>query len=174
MGQMERKKIRLSEPNMVIAAWKIFPEKFSVFGWPEYPDACRISTGKWHLKDKGKRWITGTNNQYIITEKGRAEIEVAKELLKMPSKKKHYSKTRRYDKLLTQVKKTTAFTKYKKGEEITQFDLYDMLQCTLDSSGDVLKENYDALCVLAVEAKSKEMIDFLEIIKENFEEIKNA
>ena len=175
MAKMEENQICLSFPNMTISAWKIFPKKFSIFGWPKYPDSSRISTGIWHLKDKGKRWITGTNSQYLITEKGRREVEIAEQLLKQPpTKRKYHSKTRKQDKLLIQVKKTAAYIKYIDKEKITQFDLYDMLQCTLDSSKNVLKENYDALLVLALDAKSKEMIDFLNVIKENFEEIKNA
>ena len=178
MDKMEKNNIRLSEPNISLAAWVMFPDKFSIFGWPEYPCSKRTNLSCLHMKYKNKRWITGTSNQYLITEKGRKIVEETTEFLESDTQKKQkrksYSKTRRQDKLVSQIKKTTAYVKYTKGKEISQFDLYEMLQCTLDSSGDVLKENYDALCIYAAEAECEEVIEFLTVIKNNFEEIKNV
>jgi hypothetical protein len=176
MGEMEKLNIRMSEPNIAVAAWRIFPkDKFSLFGYPEYPDSNRAHTGIWHLVHAKKRWITGTGNEYVITEKGRKLIEDTEMLLSNnTNKRKSYSKTRRQDKLLKEIKTTTAFLKYKKDEDITMFDLVDLLQCTLDSSEGVLKENFDALCIVASEEESEEVSDFLKILRRNFEEVKNG
>ena len=178
MSEMEKQGIRLSEPNMVVASWKMFPKKFSIFGWSQYPDSSRVSTGKWHLQDAKKKWITGDSNQYVITEKGRMAIRNAEELLDQGSgtlsSPRSPSNTRKQDKIIAYIRKTDAFKKYKKGKEITQFDLYDLLQCTLDSSGDALKENYDSLQVLAMEAKAEDIITFLNNIQKEFKEIKHG
>lgn len=174
MSYLDKKGILLSEPNISVSSWKMFPQKFSIFGWSEYPDSTRVHTCLWHLKDKGKRWITGTPSQFIITEKGLKESDVTSTLLKRPITNKSYSKTRKQEKILEQVKKTKAYLKYLSGDQISNFDLYDLLQCTLDSSKKVLKENYDSLLVLAKESDSEDMITFLRKIKENFEEIKNG
>lgn len=174
MGEMEKKNIRLSEPNIAVAAWKIFPkDKFALFGYPEYPDSNRAHTGIWHLIHVKKRWIIGTGNEYVITEKGRKLIDDTEMLLdNNTNKRKSYSKTRRQNKLITEIQKTTAFMKYEKGEEITKFDLLDLLQCTLDSSEGVLRENFDALCIIADD--SEEITKFLKIVRNNFGEIKNV
>lgn len=176
LDEMEKNNIRLSFPNITVSAWRIFPDKFSLFGFREYPDSNRMQTCIWHLVDKKKRWIAGTKNQFIITEKGAAEIGVARDILKQPKKKKYLSKTRVQEKMLKQVEETEAYKKFSNGksEAITQFDLYELLQCTLDSSRDILKENFDTLVILATQANSAEMLEFFNIIKRNFEEIKNA
>jgi len=176
LGEMEALGIRLSEPNIAIAAWSMFPDKYSIFGWPDLPCSKRANTGILHIRYKTKRWITGTQNEYVITEKGRAVIEETKDLIETGRiKKQNYrSKTRKQEKLIVQAKKTSAYIKYTKKEEITQFDLYNLLQCTLDSSISVLRENYDYLMVLANESEDKEMLEFLNLIQKNFEELNHA
>ena len=170
---MEKLGIRLSEPNIAIGAWSMFPKKYSIFGWPKLPCSKRANTGILHIRYKTKRWITGTQNEYIITEKGRVVIEDTKDLIETGQiKKQNYrSKTRKQEKLIVQAKKTSAYLKYTKKEEITQFDVYDLLQCTLDSSISVLRENYDSLMVLVSEAEEKDMLEFLNLIKKNFKEL---
>jgi len=174
LGEMEKLNIRLSAPNATMAILKIFPKKFTLFGWPGVPDGARAASTLWHLIDKKKAWTTGTPNQYVITERGRRKLEDANLLLKIPGARKSYSRTRRPEKLLGTIKKTDAFKKYEKGQELSQFDFYNILQCTLDSSQSVRKENYDALCDLAKDAHAIDVIEFLKKLKDNFKEIVNA
>lgn len=173
-GEMEKLGIRLSNPNATMAAMKIFPKKFTLFGWPGIPDGARATNTMWHLVHQSKKWISGTPNNYVFTERGRRKLEDANLLLKIPGARKSYSKTRRPEKLLGTIKRTDAFKKYEKGQELSQFDFYNILQCTLDSSQSVRKENYDALCDLAADAKADDVIEFLKKLKDNFKEIVNA
>lgn len=174
LAEMEKLKIRLSAPNATMAILKIFPKKFTLFGWGGVPDGARAASTLWHLIDKGKKWTTGTPNQYIITERGRRKLEDANLMLKIPGARKCYSQTRRPEKLLGTIRKAEAFKKYKKGQELSQFDFYNILQCTLDSSQSALKENYDALCDLAKDADAVDVMEFLKKLKNNFKEIVNA
>lgn len=174
LGEMEKLNIRLSNPNATMSVIRVFPNKFTLFGWPGVPDGARATNTLWHLVYKSKKWISGTPNHYIITERGRRKLEDANLLLKIPGARKSYSKTRKPEKLLGTIKKTDAFKKYEKGQELSQFDFYSILQCTLDSSQSALKENYDALCDLANDANAIEVIEFLKKLKNNFKEIVNA
>jgi len=174
LGEMEKLGIRLSNPNATMAIVRIFPRKFTLFGWPGVPDGARASNTLWHLVDKKKKWTTGTPNQYIITELGRKKLDDANLLLKIPGARKNYSRTRKPEKAIEAIKKSEAFKKYQAGKELSQFDFYKILQCTLDSSKSVLKENYDALCVLSKSAGAKDVNDFLKQLKDNFKEIVNA
>jgi len=174
LGEMEKLNIRLSNPNATMAIQKIFPKKFTLFGWDGIPDGARATNTLWHLVDKKKKWTTGTPNQYMLTELGRRKLEDANLLLKIPGARKSYSKTRKPEKAIEAIKKSEAFKKYQAGEDLSKFDFYKILQCTLDSSKSVLKENYNALCVLSKSAGAKDVDDFLKKLKDNFKEIVNA
>ncbi len=173
LGVMEENRIRLSFDNASYYAWKMFPKKFSLIGFKEHTDSLRVHTALWHLKDSKKRWISGTKTEYQITDKGRKEIETTMEMLKSPPKKKSYSKTRKREKILENVKKTDAYKNYSSGKEVSQFNLCDLLQCTLDSPTIVLKENYDTLYIMASESSNDEVVEFLIDLKKNFGELKN-
>jgi hypothetical protein len=95
-------------------------------------------------------------------------------MLKIPGARKSYSRTRGPERLLGTIKKTEAFKKYEKGQKLSKFDFYNILQCTLDSSQSVRKENYDALCDLAKDANAIDVMEFLKKLKNNFKEIVNA
>jgi hypothetical protein len=176
--------IRLSEPNIAIAAHRVFPKYFSIYGWEKYPCTKRIDTGMLHLRYKDKVWVKGTCNQYIITKKGRKIAEDFEKLLDgvndssnlVKRRRSNTSKTRKPDKLITQIKKTETFVKYKCGDidDITQFEIYNILQCTLDSSVEVVRENYDSLCILAESSGDTAVIDFLTVIKPKVMEVING
>lgn len=174
LGEMVEKGITLSFDNVSYYAWKKFPRKFSLVGFEEHTDSLRVHTCLWHCKDKNKRWISGSKTEYQITDKGWKEIEKAKEMLKVPPKRKYYSKTRKREKILENVRRTNAYKSYSANNKVSQFDLYDLLQCTLDSSNIVLKENYDTLYVMASESGYSDVVEFLDYIKKNFGELKNG
>jgi len=171
LGEMEKLGIRLSNPNATMAVQRIFPKKFTLFGWEGVPDGARATNTLWHLVDKKKKWIVGTVSEYTMTERGRKKLEDSQLMVHKPGGVRSYSKTRKPEKLVEEVKKSNAYKKYKNGEELNEFDLRKVLQCTLDSSQAVLKENYDSLCVHASAAQATEVTEFLNKLKNGFKEI---
>ncbi len=170
-GEMEKRGIRISTPNATVAVWKIFPKKFTLFGWSGVPDGARAANTIWHLVDKKKKWVTGTANEMTLTERGRKKLEDSMLMVNQPGGRKSYSQTRRPEKLIRAIKNSAPYKKYEAGKDLTEFDLRKVLQCTLDSPQPVLKENYDSMCVHAEAADAQDVIHFLLQIKKNFKEV---
>lgn len=171
IGEMEAKGITLSFPNISVGAWKMFPKIFFLFGW-DMPDSKRVSTTLWHLtntRSGGRRWLTGTITEYILTEKGRRELSITAKTLKQHSGRKLAVRRTKPTRQVNNVRKTPAFINYKKDEEVTEFNMYQVLQCTLDSDTRAVQENFHNLHVLAEEASADDVVEFLDFLEKKFE-----
>lgn len=66
--------------NITVAAFRLFPEHFSLVGYPEYPDASRVNRTLLHARPKYRDLIVGSaTNGYALTKKGESvarQIEV--------------------------------------------------------------------------------------------------
>lgn len=173
IGQLEKIGAELSFENAVMASFKLFPQKFSLLGFPDYPDANRIMKCFWRFTSKVKPWLSGKIKQgFVIAERGRAPIKEVEAILRgqHPIEKKSPSKTRREELLLKEVMSSAAYLKYieKQNDSISDGDLCDMLQGTLNSDRKMLKENLFLLQKYARELKQKNLWDFFYWIEQRF------
>jgi hypothetical protein len=61
--------------------WRLFPDKFGMVGWPEYPDAFRTNRSLLQGQPKYRNWLTGSASKgFSLNERG---LEVARELVTM-------------------------------------------------------------------------------------------
>src|SRR6266567_8909650 len=59
--------------------WRLFPDKFAMVGWPEYPDAFRTNRSLLQGQPKYRNWLTGSaSTGFSLNERG---LDVARELL---------------------------------------------------------------------------------------------
>src|SRR3989338_501786 len=103
ISQLEKIGAELSFENAVMASFKLFPQKFSLLGFPDYPDANRVMKCLWRLTSKVKPWLSGKIKQgFVVTERGRAHIKEVEDILRGQYQvvKKSPSKTRREELLL--------------------------------------------------------------------------
>ena len=175
IGQLEKIGIELSFENAVMASFKLFPQKFSLLGFPDYPDANRIMKCLWRFTSKVKPWLSGKIKQgFVITERGRAPIKEVEAILRgqYPIEKKSPSKTRREELLLKEVMSSTAYLKYaeKQNDSISEGDLCYLLQGTLDSDRQMLKENLFLLRKYASELKRQYLLEFFNWLEQHFQE----
>lgn len=174
MGQLEEIGADLSFENAVIAAFKLFPQKFSLLGFPSYPDSLRIYTCLWRCStDKKKQWLGGKIRQgFNITERSKFFIKEAEALLGglSPKKIKATSQTRRKEFLMAEVETSPAYIKYTKGQSdsITKADFCFLLQGTLDSSRETLKDNFISLKKFTEELKREDVLMFLKWLEVRF------
>lgn len=178
MGQLNKIGADLSFENAVIAAFKLFPKKFSLTGYSEFPDSDRVMNCLNRCTLKNRRWLGGKSRQgYIITERSSRVILKAEELLhgwKM-KKSKVTSKTRRKERILEEAVFSPAYMKYTRNQKysITKAELCYFLQGTLDSSQETLKENLKSLKNFAEELSRKDVLDFLNWLEERFKKFLN-
>lgn len=174
VGVLEEKGVDLSFENIVVAAFRLFPKKFSLLGYPEHPDANRIRAALvLRCAYKNRQWLLGTISQgFAFTERGRQELELAKQALQedyLPIKKT-FSKTRRFEKLLGEVRASPAYAKYFKGERdrISEAECCHVLQGTLDSDRRVLLDNLTKLREMATSLEQKDLVGFMDWLGQRF------
>jgi hypothetical protein len=178
MGQLEQIGADLSYENAVVAAFKIFPRKFSLPGYPEHPDSNRVEQCLWRCAGKTRQWLSGKARQgFIITNRSRLFIKEAEDLLSgiLYKKTKATSQTRRKESILAEVIASSAYKKYLKGEGdfITEAEFCFLLQGTLDSSKETLKKNFNSLKIFADELVRKDVVEFLDWLEERFKKFLN-
>ncbi len=173
IGQLEKIGSGLSLENVVIASFKLFPQKFSLIGFPDYPDANRVVKCLWRFTSKTRPWLGGKIKQgFVITERGRICIQETENILngRFRKVKKASSQTRREEKLLKEVMLSPAYLKYieKKNDLISEGDLCYLLQGTLDSDRQMLKQNLFQLKDYASEFKRQDLLEFLNWLEQRF------
>jgi len=141
---------QVSYENIVAAAFRLFPEKFSLIGYNEWPDGKRVHDAIFHCTYKSKQWLSGKKKHgYMFTSRGLLELENAKAWLQTPGSidKQVASRTRRAEKLATHVESANAHIKYQKGdmEGVTKSDICALLQVTLDTPEEILMNNLRTL-----------------------------
>lgn len=59
--------------------WRLFPDKFGMVGWPEYPDAFRTNRSLLQGQPKYRNWLTGAaSTGFSLNERG---LEIARDLI---------------------------------------------------------------------------------------------
>lgn len=179
MSQLDKIGADLSFENAVVAAFKIFPKKFSLLGYPSYPDSLRVYTCLWRCStDRKKQWLGGKIRQgFTITDRSKIFIQEAESLLAglLPQKAKATSQTRRKELLLAEVVSSPGYTKYRTGQRdsVTEADVCFLLQATLDSSRETLRRNLDLLRTFAKELRRHDIAKFLNWLEQRFKNFLN-
>jgi len=173
MKELERIKTNLSYENAVVAAFKIFPKKFSLLGFEEYPDSNRVDQCLWRCSGKTRQWLGGKARQgFKINPRSRVIFKESADLLegRKPTKTRAISQTRRKESILAETLDSSAYKKYveNNGNLITESEFCFLLQGTLDSEKDTLKRNLNLLKMFADELDRKEITAFLEWIENRF------
>jgi len=159
--------VELSLENIIVGAFRLFPKKFSLFGYIEFPDATRVEKCLWRCKGKKRQWIGGkTPHGYQVTEKAKIVATQTEGQLKntdLDKRQKTASRTRRKESILKETTDSAAYTKYisNQGDSISESELCYLLQGTLDSSRQVLRENFASLKKFAEEFERDDIARFL-------------
>lgn len=171
--ELEKLGIELSLENIIVGAFKLFPKKFSLVGYSEYPDATRVEKALWRCKGDNRQWIGGkTQHGYLIIDKTRnIASQIEKELSNSTIQKhKNTARMRRKEGILKEVTNSPAYKKYitGQGENISEADFCYLLQGTLDSSRKTLKENLNSLKKFMNELEQDDILIFLDWLENHF------
>ena len=183
--KLHNAEIDASFENITVVLYKLFPEKYSLANFLEYPDTMKVMRAMTsHCVTAG--YIDGNlkRNSYLLTPKGRI---VAEDLLDqiesgtMSQRKRSDLKRNKYIKLVRGVTKTSGFKKFSSGnlKEMKKFDVCESLHCTLDADEQILKDNLALLRNHASNTKkiqsyanvSQSALDYLQYIESNWEEL---
>lgn len=158
----------LSLENIIVGAFILFPNKFSLFGYPEYPDATRVEKSLWRCKENNRRWIGGkTRHGYKVINRTRVIAEKIAKQLSVPISKQRKgrfnSSGRRKISIIRELENSSAYVKYKNNdiESINESDFCYLLQGTLDSSKETLRANLDAMKEIIQEVDKDDLKKFI-------------
>jgi hypothetical protein len=173
LDYLNSKNIETTFDKLTVAAFKLFPKKFSLIGFPEYPDAKTVNDCVFLHCVKTKGWVSGNaQTGYKITEKGKYFLDEAKNMLegKIKVTRKYGIVPRRKEfTFINLLKKTTAYKKYSqnKKEDISDFEILEALKLPLSASKEIKQKHLKQYLEYAKRINDPTAIEFLEFIQKN-------
>jgi hypothetical protein len=71
--------LRRSIEAITVLSWRLFPTKFAMVGWPQYPDSIRTTRSLLQCRPKYRNWLTGAASKgFSLNERG---MQVARDLV---------------------------------------------------------------------------------------------
>lgn len=183
--KLHETKLDASFENITVILHKLFPEKFSLISFPDFPDSNRVFRAMTiHCLEAG--YVEGTlkRNSYLLTGKGRIVAEETLERIESgvkSNKKQSELKRSKYIRLVKEVTNTSGFKKFasKDFKQIKKFDVCESLHCTMDADEEHIKQNFATLTHYANNTKkfasfvdvSTSVLDYLQYIESHWEEL---
>jgi hypothetical protein len=136
--------------NLVAECFECFPERFALRGYPQWPDSAvvnkswlRCRTDKGYLTGSVKDGFRLTGRGFEVAEKTEKLLIGKRKVAPTVRRKLTEERTRegRFLKSLERSKAFESFARDKTLEQITDFDVCDMLLCTLDTSASTRSSN---------------------------------
>ena len=173
-GKLNSLNIDLSYENIVVAAFKMFPQKFSLNGYLKYPDSDRIRNCL-NRCSMTRKWLGGKAlHGFVITELSKMIIQESEKKMfgKTIVTKKTASQTRRKELILSDIEKSPTYVKYLQTgiSSLTESDFCFILQGTLDTSSKILHDNLKILKLYSKELDRIQIYDFLDEMENKFKE----
>lgn len=167
--------------NLVVALFKLFPDKFSLVGYSQYPDAARVGRTLLQLGPKYRNWARGSVQKgFVLTDAGVAKAKaVAKTLSGMggsqQQRAQHKSAPRTMDlsKDIAAIEQSSLYRKWKTGSDIGQcgsIELFDLLGAYAYTPARVLRDRLKLLEATAIQVNRTDIVEFLDAVRKQFAE----
>lgn len=158
--------------NLVVECFELFPKRFSLVGYSMYPDSALVNKS-WLRCRTDKNLIAGsTAKGFKLTSEGVEIAEKVSHLLKDSDSKPTINKMKsdertRAGRFVGHVENSNAYRKYcnKDIDNITEFDVRDLLLGTMQTEPRILRENLDKLREYASIYERHDIIELLRCIE---------
>lgn len=173
---LESNNIEPTFDKIVVAAFKLFPKKFSLIGFADYPDGIRVHDCLFHCTYKSKKWLFGNaKSGYKVTERGRYFLDETKKMLdgKIKVTRKYGILPRRKEPVfVNSLKKTSAYEKYEadKKEDISKLEILEALRVSSSASIEAINKNLSKYIDYASRLNDNSVKEFLKFIKKKLRE----
>jgi hypothetical protein len=173
-------KTQMTFENIVVAAFRMFPVKFALEGYAEYPDAARINRALLQLRPKYRNWARGNVQKgFVLTESGFAEVQRVKGILSAEDAPAGETKRRRarprtmdLTRDLASIVDSTLFSKWKQDRlaDGTATELFDMLQAFAYTPSKALRERLAMLESAALQVGREDVVTFFKDARKRFDQ----
>jgi hypothetical protein len=174
-------RIPVTQETVAVALFLSFPQKFSLVGFEQFPDAERAHRTLLQLGPKWRNWATGdTHHGYSLNESGEAEFRRVEEALKNPSKstivprqRAKKPRTRDPNQEIKEIEETSLFKEYVAGErhDFSEFAIWELLKSYPYAPRAALRGRIDAMLESARFAERKDMVKFLKWVRDSFSNV---
>jgi hypothetical protein len=163
-----------SQENLTAASFLMFPLKFALVGFPEYPDAERVNRSLLQLGPKYRNWATGNKHiGYKLTDKGISVVEEAKRLMKNPEpltkRRSTPERTRDPEKEIREIEESKLFQEFKAGisptNELDRFAIWELLRAFPSSPRRTLISRMKQMKESAKLGEREDILDFLKVVE---------
>lgn len=167
---LETKRIEPTFDKIVATAFRLFPKKFSLIGFPEYPDGRTIYYCVYNHCTLNKKWLLGNvQSAFKVTERGRYFLDETRKMLEgaIVSTRTHQTNPRRKETTFISIlKKTSAYKKYLQNEKerITKSDLLEALRVPSNSK-DLIQAHLTKYMEYAQRINESFVVKFLEFAR---------
>jgi len=171
VNYLESKKIEPTFDKIVATTFKLFPKKFSLIGFPEYPDGKTIYYCVYNHCTLTKKWLFGNvQSAFRVTERGKYFLEETQKMLegKIELAKTHQTIPRRKEVTFIRIlQKTNAYMKYlqNKKAEIDKSEIFEALRVPPNSKG-LLQAHLTKYFEYAHRINESSAVEFLEFVQE--------
>lgn len=179
---LKKKSIETTFENIVAEAYELFPKKFHLPGYPDYPDANRVRREiqriEGTLSTPGMKKLAKGNmkTSYEITEEGLQRLKLIEEKLardlstKISIEKEMEDRRGKMGRLLSEIEKHPLYRQYtdslsKNNIEIPEHLLRDLLLATMETPVEELRERMERLIKYCEAFNKQQLKQFLELCK---------
>jgi hypothetical protein len=164
--------------NVVVTLFKLFPAKFSLEGFAEYPDAARVGRTLLQLGPKYRNWARGSVQKgYVLTEGGLAKAaKVSATLVSGRSPDAHQPKRPSAPRTMDLTKEVQAletsalYQKWKDGNLVSaeSREFFDLLGAFAYTPSRALRDRAQFLENAAREVGREDLVRFLHSVRQAF------
>lgn len=170
VGFLESKNIEPTFDKTVATVFRLFPKKFSLIGFPEYPDGRTIYYCVYNHCTLTNKWLFGNvQSAFKVTEKGKYFLDETKKMLdgKIKLGRTHRTVPKRKEAtFITELKKTNAFREYIDNMEkkIPKSEIFEALKAPMDSK-ELAQAHLEKYFEYAKRISDSDALAFLEFLK---------
>jgi hypothetical protein len=176
---LESKKIEPTFDKVVVTTYKFFPRKFSLIGFPEYPDGKTIYYCAYNHCTLTKKWLFGNvQSGFKVTERGKYFLEETRKMLegKIELTRTYQVSPRRKEiTFITLLKRTNAYKKYAQGENaiVNRSEILEALRIP-SSSQSLIQTRLAKYVEYANRVNETSVLGFLNFAKDKLKGDNNA
>lgn len=183
---LHKQGLETASEDIISACFTLFPQRFSLKKYPQYPDSGIVSRRWGECKRKG--YLKGNAIKgFQITARGIKRAEKVEKLLGKPLKPVRVEKAkaeesavpgkeaavhpelkRHAKKYVRSIETSDAYRHFKRGLPLNEFDFRSMLLCTMESPPTTLARNLNQFKEYVNIHERKDLLSFLEFCEGKF------
>jgi len=168
----------INAEDIVAACFKLFPERFQLRGYPEWPDSTVVNKRWLDCRDRGLLHGS-TAGGFSLTAKGLELAEkvsailtgMQRQFIKPGLEKVSGEMRTRAGRFVLSLESSEAFQKFLingPSANISEFDFRNMLLCTMESSATTLRNNLEQFRQYVSLYQRKDLLGFLDFCRDKF------